>query len=118
MWSEMNYGEEPGDGLLQYDEFDSYQGLGILVFQIATLPVWLPIWAYVRFVHRRPSRRIRKLFQAQRPEDDLIGVEITTKIGKRLMGQILVRSGEQFPFEYHREFNLLTIGNPAPGRAP
>ncbi len=86
--------------------------MGTLAFLVVTLPVWLPIWTYVRFVHRQPSRRIRKLFTAQRPDEEVLELHIDKKIGKRRWGRIKSRTGEQLSFDYHCELDLQTLYDP------
>ncbi len=93
-----------------YDEFDGYKSIGILVFLGLTLPFWLPVWIYLRFVHRRPSRQVRKRFALDRPDEEILELYIDKKIGQRAVGRILSsRMSEPVAFEYHRELDQLRL---------
>ena len=90
-------------------KFQGYQSLGLMVFLGLTFPIWMPVWLYVRLVHRRPTKRIAKLFAQQRPDDRLLELCIDQKFGKRIIGRITSPSHNQLLFEFHRELDLLTI---------
>jgi hypothetical protein len=102
------------DELKQYrtelhEECDTYANIGTLLFQLLTLPIWLPIWLYVVFVHRRPGRCIRERFKIDRPHDELVAFQVDRKMGKRMWGHASLRSGRCVQFEYHRDLDVLTL---------